>query len=78
MWPKERQGSRQKDLFRARLDQIVDVNHPLAKLVRSVDCGFLEAWFGAVYSDKLGHSPLRTRLIAWARSFPRPQLWDLA
>ena len=64
MRPKERQDSGQKDLFRARLDQIVDMGHPLAKLARSVDWGFLEAQFGAVYSDKPGHPPLPTRLMA--------------
>jgi len=37
MRPKERRDSGQNDLFRARLDQIVDMNHPLAKLARSVD-----------------------------------------
>jgi hypothetical protein len=31
------------------------MDHPLAKLARSVDLGFLEARFGAVYSDKLEH-----------------------
>jgi hypothetical protein len=36
----ERRDSGQKDLFRARLDQIVDMDHPLAKLARSVDWGF--------------------------------------
>jgi IS5 family transposase len=64
MRPKERWDSGQKDLFRARLDQIVDMSHPLAKLARSVDWGFLEAQFGAVYSDKPGHPPLPTRLMA--------------
>ena len=29
MRPKERSDSGQKDLFRARLDQIVDMTHPL-------------------------------------------------
>ena len=32
MRPKERRESGQNDLFRARLDQIVDMGHPLAKL----------------------------------------------
>jgi IS5 family transposase len=64
MRPKERRDSGQKDLFRARLDQIVDMGHPLAKLARSVDWGFLDARFGAVYSDKPGHPPLPTRLMA--------------
>ena len=64
MRPKERRDSGQNDLFRARLDQIVDMGHPLAKLAGSVDWGFLEAQFGAVYSDKAGHPPLPTRLMA--------------
>jgi IS5 family transposase len=29
---RERRDSGQSDLFKARLDQIVDLNHPLAKL----------------------------------------------
>jgi IS5 family transposase len=64
MRPKERRDSGQKDLFRARLDQIVDVGHPLAKLAGSVDWRFLEARFGAAYTDKPGHPPLPTRLMA--------------
>jgi hypothetical protein len=32
----------QRDLFKARLDQIVDTDHPLAKLGRAIDWGFLE------------------------------------
>jgi IS5 family transposase len=64
MRPKERRDSGQNDLFCARLDQIVDLGHPLAKLAGSVDWGFLEEQFGAVYSDKAGHPPLPTRLMA--------------
>ena len=64
MRPKERRDSGQNDLFRARLDQIVDMDHPLAKLGRAIDWRFLEERFGAVYSDKAGHPPLPTRLMA--------------
>ena len=64
MRPKERRESGQNDLFRARLDQIVDMGHPLAKLARAVDWRFLEDQFGAMYSDKAGHPPLATRLMA--------------
>jgi len=42
MRPKERRESGQNDLFRARLDQIVDMDHPLAKLARAIDWRFLE------------------------------------
>ena len=54
MRPKERRDSGQNDLFRARLDQIVDMGHPLAKLARAIDWRFLEERFGAVYSDEAG------------------------
>ena len=64
MRPGERRDSGQNDLFRARLDQIVDTDHSLAKLGRAIDWGFLEGRFGAVYSDKAGHPPLPTRLMA--------------
>lgn len=64
MRPKERRDSGQKDLFRARLDQIVDMSHPLAKLARTIDWGFLEKSFGAVYADVPGRPPLATRLMA--------------
>ena len=42
MRPKERRDSGQNDLFKARLDQIVDMNHALAKLAQAVNWGFLE------------------------------------
>ena len=64
MRPKERRDSRQKDLFRARLGQIVDMGHPLAKLAATIDWGFLEQRFGAVYADVPGRPPLSRRLMA--------------
>jgi transposase, IS5 family len=64
MRPKERRESGQNDLFKARLDQIVDLNHALVKLSRAIDWSFLERSFGAVYSDGPGHPPLATRLMA--------------
>ena len=64
MRPKERRDSGQNDFFKARLDQIIDMDHALAKLGRAIDWRFLEERFGAVYSDKVGHPPLPTRLMA--------------
>ena len=64
MRPKERRDGGQKDLFRSRLDQIVDMGHPLAKLAATIDWGFLEQRFGAVYADVPGRPPLPTRLMA--------------
>jgi transposase, IS5 family len=64
MRPKERRETGQSDLFRARLDQIVDREHALARLARGIDWGFLEERFGAVYTDDPGRPPLATRLMA--------------
>ena len=64
MRPKERRETGQSDLLRSRLDSIIDMNHALVKLARTVDWGFLEERFGAVYSDKPGQPPLPTRLMA--------------
>ena len=64
MRPKERRDSGQSDFFKARLDQIVDLGHPLAKLAATIDWRFLEERFGAVYTDRPGQPPLPTRLMA--------------
>src|ERR671916_3005792 len=64
MRPKERRETGQRDLFRARLDQIVDLDHSLVKLARAIDWSFLEERFGAVYTDDPGRPPLPTRLMA--------------
>jgi hypothetical protein len=55
---------RGRDLFRSRLDQIIDLKHPLVALGRTVDWEFLEREFGAVYTDDPGRPPLPTRLMA--------------
>jgi len=64
MRPKERRASGQTDVFRSRLDQIIDLDHALARLARKIDWGFLEGEFGAAYTDKPGRPPLPTRLMA--------------
>lgn len=64
MRPKERRDSGNQDLFRSRLDQIIDPGHALVKLAQAIDWPFLEGTFGAAYSDKPGHPPLPTRLMA--------------
>lgn len=64
MRPRERRETGEGDLFRSRLDQIIDMKHPLVKLGRTVDWGFLEERFGDVYTDDPGRPPLPTRLMA--------------
>ena len=64
MRPRERRESGEQDLFRARLDQIIDMEHALVRLARTIDWGFLETTFGAVYEAGAGRPPLPTRLMA--------------
>jgi IS5 family transposase len=64
MRPRERRETGEQDLFRSRLDQIIDMKHPLVTLAQTVDWGFLEGRFGEVYTDDPGHPPLPTRLMA--------------
>ena len=64
MRPKERRETGQTDMFRARLDQIINLEHELARLGRTIDWSFLETSFGAVYTDAPGQPPLPTRLMA--------------
>jgi IS5 family transposase len=64
MLPKEPRDGGQSDLFKARLDQMVDLQHPLAKLARQIDWGFLSEKFGEAYADVPGRPPLPTRLMA--------------
>ena len=39
---------RQKELFRPALDQVIDMGHPLVRLVVEIDWGFLEQRFASV------------------------------
>lgn len=51
MRPRERRNSGQTDLLRSRLDQILDMAHPLVKLGETIDWHFLEERLG----DTNGH-----------------------
>jgi IS5 family transposase len=62
--PRERCETGEQDLFRSRLDQIINMNHELVRLSQAIDWAHLEARFGAVYSDGPGMPPLPTRLMA--------------
>ena len=64
MRPRERRGSGEQDLFRSRLDQIIDMSHPVVKLAHATNWRFLEEKFGAVYQAGPGRPPLPTRLMA--------------
>ncbi len=62
--PRERRETGEQDLFRSRLDQIINMKHELVRLARAIDWPVLEVHFGTVYSDGAGLPPLPTRLMA--------------
>ena len=64
MQPRQQSETGQSDLFRARLDQILNLDHELVRLARLIDWRFVETQCGAAYSDIAGQPPLPTRLMA--------------
>lgn len=62
--PRERREIGEQDLFRSRLDQIINMKHELVRLAQAIDWSFLERRFGEVYCDGPGMPPLPTRLMA--------------
>ena len=64
MKPREPQKSGQHDMFRSRLDQILDMSHEKVILADRIDWRFLSEKMGDVYADGPGQPPLPTRLMA--------------
>ena len=62
MRPKQPEAEPQDDLFRARLENLVDPRHALARLAGLIDWGRFEAAFGVLYTDG-GRPGLPTRLM---------------
>lgn len=52
MRPKEQRHSRHGDLFRARLDQIINMKHELVVLADKIDWAWLDAELADCFSDK--------------------------
>jgi len=57
MRPRERQETGEQDLFRSRLDRIIDLTHALVKLSRAIDWRFLEAQFEDAFARFLPPEP---------------------
>ena len=62
MKPKKPKHQDQTDLFRSRLDQILDRKHPLFVLANQIDWAVFDTKFGRLYADK-GRPALPTRLM---------------
>jgi IS5 family transposase len=64
MRPKQPATEPQEDLFRARLENLVDRRHALVRLAGLINWGRFEAAFGPLYTDGTGRPGLPTRLMA--------------
>lgn len=64
MKPREPGKSGQHDMFRSRLDQILDLSHEKVILADRIDWRFLSEKMGGVYTDGPGQPPLSNRLMA--------------
>ena len=60
----ETRDDRQKDLLRPALEEIIDLGHPLVRLAREIDWGFLDRRFASVCAPGPGQPGLPTRLVA--------------
>jgi IS5 family transposase len=63
MKPKKMRSSGQKDLFRSRLEQMINRKHPLCKLADEIDWRVFEEEFGVLYVEKVGRPGLPIRLM---------------
>ena len=52
MWPKKHETTAEGDLFRARLDQIINMKHELVRLAGKVDWAWIDGEMAPLYSDK--------------------------
>ena len=63
MKPREPRESGQHDMFRSRLDQILDMGHERIILADRIDWQFLSSRMDDVYTDGPGQPPLSNRLM---------------
>ena len=62
MRPKQRATTGESDLFRARLDQIINLKHELVQLAGKIDWAWIDDEIAPLYSDK-GRPGIETRFV---------------
>jgi hypothetical protein len=62
MRPKKHETTNASDLFRARLDQIINMKHELVQLAGKLDWEWLDGEIAPLYSDK-GRPGIKTRFV---------------
>jgi IS5 family transposase len=62
MRPKKPKATSEDDLFRARLDQIINLKHELVQLGGKIDWDFIDREIAPLYSEK-GRPGIETRFV---------------
>jgi transposase, IS5 family len=62
MRPKKQRTTGSSDLFRARLDQIIDMKHELVRLGGQIDWNWIDGEVAPLYSDQ-GRPGIETRFV---------------
>jgi IS5 family transposase len=62
MRPRQHKTTEEGDLFRARLDQIINLKHELVALAGKLDWAWIDSEIAALYSDK-GRPGIETRFV---------------
>lgn len=75
MTPKQ-SVSTDPDLFRSRLDQIINMDRPLIRAAEKIDWNAFEREFGSLYHESLGRPGLPTRLMVGLTYLSR--MYDLS
>lgn len=75
MRPKKQGETKQLDMLRARLDQIINLDHELARLSREIDWAWIDGDIAPLFSDK-GRPGLVTRFCGGAAS-AQIHLWGV-
>ncbi len=62
------------DLFRSRLDNMIDMNHALIHLARQIDWSVFEHEFGPLYAEGVGRpgKPIRPAVAVFKRKLDQP------
>jgi IS5 family transposase len=63
MRPKQAGARETPELFRARRENLIDRQHPLARLAELIDWRAFEESFGPLYQERVGRPGLPTRLM---------------
>ena len=62
MRPKQHATTGSSDLFRARLEQIINMKHELVQLAGKIDWAWIDSEIAPLYSDK-GRPGIETRFV---------------